>query len=165
MVKKESIEALYHITMALWFISTNPTHQEEMFHELGEFVLSMVNSEAFRYFYSKDKRVQDCLKALLGIVFQFAKNIDEAKNTIRRNDGVATLQRLASNKSGFNKNIRGRALMTLAFVLNEEEQKDLNAADRIIEFLIGLLRDCLSTADHRSTMYNYTAIEILDGEC
>jgi len=159
----DSVEALYHMLMALWFISTNPIHRQEMYAELFKYILAIVSSDAFRKSTSKVKRVQDTLKALLGIIFQFVKYIPEARDVMRECNGIEVIQAIASGKRAFNKNIKGRALMILAYVLTEDEQKQSAASNTIIEFLIDLLRSCLSTKEHKSPTYNYNALEILDG--
>ncbi|XP_067933381.1 uncharacterized protein [Watersipora subatra] len=161
-VNKDSVEALYHITMALWFISSNPTHQNQMFDELGDFIITTVCGPAFEYNIPKIKRMQDCLKSLLGMIYQFAKKLDHARSVIREKNAIETLQRIAA-KSRFNKNVKGRAYMILAFILNEDEQKGVNVSEGVIAFLIYLLKDCLDTDTHRSTTHNYEALEILEG--
>lgn len=160
-LKRDSVEALYHMTMALWFISSNPTHREYMFNELAAFIMTAISGHAFTFF--KSKRSQDCLKAMLGIIYQFSKHIDRAKDVVRENDGVKVLQRISANKSGFSKTVKSRAIMIFAFVLSEEEQKGDTADVNVMGFLIGLLKECLSYDDHRSKTYNYEALEILHG--
>lgn len=151
--------------MALWFIASNPAHRQAMFEELCQFIMVIIRGGAFKRNYSKNKRVQDCLKALLGIIYQFVTNINCAKEDVRADGGVDYLRRISSMKSGFTKNVKGRAMMVLAYVFNDEEQKGNQAVDHIINFLLKVLKDCLTTDDHRATAINYDALEILGGKC
>lgn len=163
-MSSDTLEAFYHISMAIWFICMTPQFQKQMFEELFEFVMSVVSSDAYKINYSKNRRMQDCLKALLGIMYQFTKNVDETKRIIREKGGVGFLQRITGHKHGYNKNVKGRAHMILAYTLTEDEQKEMKVSLTIISFLISLLKECIKTENHKSSIYNYDALEVLKGK-
>ena len=162
-IPKDTIEALYHLSMALWFISANPKHMLSLFEELCEFLISIISSGLFKK-TNENKRVADILKAFLGMLYQFAKSIDKTKEVLRSGGGLGHIQRIGSNRSGFNRNIKGRSLMILAYILNETEQRQMKISESMISFLLHLLQECLNQEDHRSLTFNHNALEIVVGE-
>ena len=158
---KDTIEALYHLSMALWFISANPKHMLTLFDELCEFLISIISGGLFKK-TNENKRVADILKAFLGMLYQFAKSIDKTKEVLRSGGGLGHIQRIRSNRSGSNRNIKGQSLMILAYILNETEQKQMKISESI--FQLHLLQECLNQEDHRSLTFNYNALEIVVGE-
>lgn len=163
-IPTDSTEAMYHISMALWFISANPTHIQSLFDELCDFLINIVTGDIFKNNNHGNKRCADILKALLGILYQFAKNIEKTRNLIRQDTRLGYLQRILAQKAGFNRNVKGRVLMILALVMNEAEQKNMTLTNSIVDYLLTLLKDCLDQKDHRSPTHNYEAIEILMGK-
>lgn len=163
-VSPDTLEAVYHISMALWFISANPAHIHTLFDELCDFLVTIITSGLFKKNNTGIKRACDILKTSLGMLYQFAKNINKTKEVLRKDGRLGHLQRITGNKSGFNKNVKGRCHMILAYILNETEQKEMRISESIISFMLNLLKDCLTKADHRSPTHNYDALEIVVGK-
>ncbi|XP_077984641.1 uncharacterized protein LOC144439241 [Glandiceps talaboti] len=58
---------------------------------------------------------------------------------------------------------RAYALLTLSYIVNEDENHRINTGDENIEFLIKLLKSALETKDHREKEHSFHSTELVSG--
>lgn len=160
-VKDDVLEIFYNSLMALWFTSQESKHRQTLCDSLCEFIMKVISSEAFLMPVRGQKRIQDSLKAMLGLLYQFVKYAPRTHDTVLKYNGIEVLNRFV--KSQFSYNVKSRSTLVLAYLLTEEQQKEFDCSDNAIEFLLRILRHCLESKVDRAEMFNYTLIEVLEG--
>lgn len=154
-------ECMYQLLMALWFIcSGTKQNQERMYPEFLEFIVKVVTGKTFSGRMKKDRRVQDCYKSMLGIVYQFVVKMHSSHQLLYNYNAATCLQKTLNGQN--TRNIKSRAALILAYILTDEQQKQTDS-DTAVEFLLSLLQSCVDTQDKRVQDFNYSSLEILEG--
>ncbi|XP_019630155.1 PREDICTED: uncharacterized protein LOC109474307 [Branchiostoma belcheri] len=107
---------------------------------------------------SHDKRY--LMKGNLGILLNSVRLCTDNKAVCREANAVELLTKYLSSKYYI---IKTKAILTLAYIVNDDENDKLNASVENIRFILKLLRAALEQPDHRAKTYNFSASELVSG--
>ncbi|ESO93488.1 hypothetical protein LOTGIDRAFT_232580 [Lottia gigantea] len=126
---------------------------------LGQFL------ESLKYFSVQPKFVEDdqklyFVKAMLGILHNIVNNFEESKTMIRSFNGIEILQSFLIFDNNM---VKAKALITLSYIIDEDKNETINAEKGVINYIVEMLKDSLSSPDHFSSKYGMSALEIAEG--
>ncbi|ELT88039.1 hypothetical protein CAPTEDRAFT_72731, partial [Capitella teleta] len=98
------------------------------------------------------------IKGLMGIINNLVQTCD-CVHTLRELGAVELFMDLHKAKDDM---IACKALMVLAYLINEEENKTLNADDANFAFMVKILQSCLEEENLHSKRYGFSAHEIVE---
>ncbi|XP_070577150.1 uncharacterized protein [Ptychodera flava] len=107
---------------------------------------------------SNEKRY--LIKGTLGILHNCIRMCPENRNLYRSANAVALLNKYQSSSYP---NVKCKALLCLSYIIDEQENEQLNAGPGNLQFIIGLLESALQSPSHISKNYRFSASEIVNG--
>ncbi|XP_071491518.1 uncharacterized protein [Diadema antillarum] len=102
---------------------------------------------------------RELLKKILTILYNCIRNYPDNNKVYRGNRAMERLRPFLASRFFI---LRAKALFTLAYVVTEEENAELNTSIDNIDFIIRILRVALKERNHYSAHYNYYAAEVVD---
>ncbi len=97
------------------------------------------------------------VKGLMGICHNILQQDDVARGYLREKGCIDTFKNYMDVS---NTMIQCKAMMCLAYVINESENELLNSTESNFKFLTKILADSLLSPDHHSRRYGYSADEL-----
>ena len=128
-------ELFYHMLMALWFISSSDNHRKDLCERMCEWYMTVLIEGSFDTAVNqkKGKRQSDCVKAILGTLYQFSSALPMGRAIIRRMGGIERLS--AFHSSNYKRNVKARALLVLVYLLSEKDQQQLQTTSGTLAIL------------------------------
>lgn len=132
-----------------------------------------LNSKVFEYLmmelrvlsavsHSLNERSLYLLKAILGLFHNITRHIPSSK-WVFRNEGLVSILRIFLSCD--EAMVRVKALIILSYITSETENEIINSDDENFQFIILVLNDSLSSANHTSLKYGMNSLEVLKGLC
>lgn len=100
------------------------------------------------------------IKGLLGIINNVSRLVEDSGLIFRELDAVSVLKKYLISRTTM---IRCKCELILAYIMTEKEYEEMNADVSNIKFLIMLLEDAMSSPEHKSNRYGFSADEVLQG--
>eukprot|EP00058_Branchiostoma_floridae_P006696 XP_002592184.1 hypothetical protein BRAFLDRAFT_88079 [Branchiostoma floridae] len=100
------------------------------------------------------------MKGDLGILHNAIRLCRDNKAAYREANAVELLTKYLRSKYYI---IKTKAILTLAYIVNDDENDKLNASAESIKFILKLLTAALEQPDHRAKTYNFSAAELVSG--
>ncbi|KAK6182496.1 hypothetical protein SNE40_010174 [Patella caerulea] len=100
------------------------------------------------------------VKSLLGILHNTVSKYEDAKFCLRNHNGVQILQNCLILDHPM---LKAKSLITLSYIVDEQENEVINATADTICFIINVLRDSLASATNFSSKFGMGAVEVTEG--
>ncbi|XP_071798545.1 uncharacterized protein [Asterias amurensis] len=103
---------------------------------------------------------RETLKKMVNILANIVRMNIDSKPVYRQANAVEHLEELLSCHFLL---MRAKALFTLVYLINEDENEALNQGDDNIKFVLKVLGKCLDEKGHYSKHYTFSAAVVMDG--
>lgn len=139
----------------------DPDYCKRFNDELRPFYLSLLDTPLFYCFVDSSSQAS-AIKALLSALYNLVQKFPDGNISVRDSRGVSIVSRYTVHPDLSVKTI---AVLTLSFIVSEDEQDRLEAADEQIKHLIKVLQSCLKSTEvtHYSRIHGFQAEEVVDG--
>ena len=121
-------------------------------------LLKYLSSDYLHPSKMNEPRFKMMVNGQLGILHNTVQRIPEARETLRDDQAVKVLQRY---REATDEMIACKALIIQAYLITEEENETINSEDKTFKFKLKILASTLKTPKHFSTLYDFSAIEVI----
>ena len=125
-----------------------------------EDILRYLSDEKINPQQLDDTRKLYLVKGLLGVLHNTVQSCTAARQAYRDCSAVSIFRdiRAASNEM-----VKLKAGLLLAYIINEDENEEINADSKNFTFLVSILESALKSQNHRSKKYGFQATELITG--
>ncbi|XP_066300443.1 uncharacterized protein [Branchiostoma lanceolatum] len=128
--------------------------------EAFELLLSDLKNPEFDIDNLKSHDRRYLMKGDLGILHNAIRLWRDNKTVYREANAVELLTKYLRSKYYI---IKTKAILTLAYIVNDDENDKLNASADSIKYMLNLLKTALEQPDHMAKNYNFSASELVSG--
>ncbi|XP_070553248.1 uncharacterized protein [Ptychodera flava] len=108
----------------------------------------------------RDERKESYLEAVLSTLHNAIRLCNDNRGYFRDAGAVSLFQFYLELD---NLLYRALALLTLSYIIDDEENDKINAGNENIEFLVALLKSAVAAEDHREQEHGFHVTELVDG--
>ena len=127
-----------------------------------------VYEEMFRYLSDEnmnpeqldDARKLYLVKGLLGILHNTVHFCPAARQAYRDSSAVSIFRRIRLSSNAM---VELKAGLLLAYIINEDENEEINADSKNFTLLVRILESALKSPNHRSKKYGFHTVELITG--
>ena len=106
---------------------------------------------------NKQKSIPFFIKGCYGILHNTIQACD-IRSDLREHRAVQISQAIRDYPDTM---IQCKACILLAYIINENESSEINLNDKLVSFLVSILKDSLKKSDHVSARYGFNSAEVL----
>ena len=107
-----------------------------------------------------DTRKLYLVKGLLGVLHNTVQSCTAARQAYMDCSAVSIFR---SIRAASNDMVKLKAALLLSYIINEDENEEINADSKNFTFIVSILESALKSPNHRSKKYGFQAAELITG--